>query len=584
MLRKQLYIVSILSILLPILLIGSFLVRNNYSLLYSHHQDMLQSENLRVRSIIFEITTSITNVCDTLREDEGLYELLGTKYMTQEEARLALETYSSIRDIYERHTDISSIKIYTKNPTLYSYGHIEVVDEENEAWFERLTEKQGYYWDTLVSENQFGIKSHELILYHMVKLPKTGEVNLIVISVSNNYLKNRIDNNKLDVDLTLGGDPVFFSTLKQTGQVIDFNGYETIPFYQYRGQTQYFGHSALLEVSTFKPIKSQDSIHIFSSDLEAIQAIKRILNVTMLIVFFSVAIPIVIIVKYTRQLTNRVDTLRTEMHRVTGGDYNIIETFKGNDELAELFADLKIMIASIKDRDQTIFDNRIKEQQLINHQQKMELEILASKINPHFLYNTLETIRMKAFSNDDLEVANGVKLLGRYMRYNLESTGEATTLKSELDFIEIYLKIQKLRFTSKIDYQMVIDESLDTDHILILPLLIQPIVENALLHGHEETIEGGLIEIRVMSAQQDVLIDVWDNGCGMNEEALTKLRRKIRGEEKPLKSSFGLYNIHQRLKLYYGESYGLHVTSTIEKGTTIGFMIPMKNDKEVGSC
>ena len=119
------------------------------------------------------------------------------------------------------------------------------------------------------------------------------------------------------------------------------------------------------------------------------------------------------------------------MHRVTDGDYNIIDTFKGNDELADLFYDLKVMIHAIKSRDQKIYEISLEEQRLLTHQGAMEFQLLSSKINPHFLYNTLETIRMKAFNSGNREVSNAVYLLGKYMRYNLESSSETKSLAEE---------------------------------------------------------------------------------------------------------------------------------------------------------
>lgn len=574
MLKRQLYLVYIISVLVPIMLIGGYLIQNNYRLIYQHHQDMLISDNLRVRSIIFEVTTSITNVCDSIAEDPGLADLLSNRYESWEAARSALESFTTAKDYYERHTDISSIKIYTVNETLHNYGHIERVTEDNGAWFEDNVSRPSYYWSTYHGANNFDVPYVELQLVHRITLTDTGEKALIVITVSGNYLKNRIDNNELDVDLSVNSDPIFYSTWKQADKKPIFNDYDQVEYYRFSGNTEYLGKYGLLEASTFKPIKADDQIFIFSSDFDALPDIQKILIVMILIVGVSTVIPTLVILKYTRQLTTRVDTLRTEMHRVTGGDYNIIETFKGNDELAELFADLKYMISSIKERDQAIFDGKIKEQQLINHQQTMEMELLSSKINPHFLYNTLETIRMKAFANDDLDVANAVKLLGKYMRYNLESTGEMTTLQSELSYIEIYLGIQKLRFTSKINYTIEVDDSIETDNIKILPLLIQPIVENAILHGHEETIEDGRIDIQIMDMGDSVKVEVSDNGCGMDDITLNRLRFKLEQEEKPTKTSFGLYNIHQRLKLYYGEAYGLSIESEVNLGTVIDFILP----------
>ncbi len=160
----------------------------------------------------------------------------------------------------------------------------------------------------------------------------------------------------------------------------------------------------------------------------------------------------------------------------------------------------------------------------------MEMKLLASQINPHFLYNTLETIRMKAFSQGNRDVANAIKLLGKSMRYVLSNTKTAaTTLDKELDYIDTYLAIQKIRFGSRIDYSIRVSPKLEKagNFYRILPLLIQPVVENAISHGIEDTGEDGNLILHLDPSPDMVrlIIKVFDNGCGMSPELETKVKR-----------------------------------------------------------
>lgn len=581
MLKRQLFLVYIFSLFLPISIIGSFLMWNNYNTLYEHHQDILASDNLRIRSIIFESTTSITNICDTIADDPELHRLVKNDYDSWNAARDELVDYTQISDIYSRQTEISSINLYSNNKTMHSYGHFNVIDNENKDWFDEAIKQPGYHWSTIISTNQFGLDYEELQLVKHINIQNSKYDVMLVITISNNYLKNRIDNNDLTVDVTVNNDPIFFSTWGNSNKTIDFMSYQDEEFFSYSGADEFMGDTSLLEISTIKPIKSEDSIYIFSRDPLALEKIRTLQLIALLIIAMSIIVPGFIIVRYTLQLTNRVNTLRTEMHRVTGGDLNIIENFKGSDELADLFKDLQIMIHSIKDRDQTIFDGQMKEQHLLHHQKEIELELLSSKINPHFLYNTLETIRMKAFNSDNQEVAQAIKLLGRYMRYNLESTGELTTLKSELEYIYIYLSIQKLRFSERIDFNIDIDDTINLEKITILPLLIQPIVENALLHGHEQTLENGIISIKCTDTGDYVKITVADNGSGIEEKKLEQINENIIDSSTKDKSSFGLFNIQQRLMLFYGEACLLNIDSTPGEGTTISFDVPKEPREEL---
>ena len=184
---------------------------------------------------------------------------------------------------------------------------------------------------------------------------------------------------------------------------------------------------------------------------------------------------------------------------------------------------------------------------------------------------------MKALSNQDRDVATAVKLLGKYMRHNLESTGISISLRTELEYIEIYLNIQKLRFGDKINFAISIEPGFSTSNYYILSLLIQPIVENSIIHGLEEVESNGMIHINISTDQDNdtVIIAVSDNGIGLTEEELDKLLTRIHSREKRSTSSIGLFNIYQRIQLCYGNAYGLTITSTPNEGTTVSIILPL---------
>lgn len=575
MLRRQLYRIFVSILLIPALLIGLYLLIYNYRLIYDHHTDMLKSDNLRVRSIIYDVTTALTNVCEIISTNEGLHTVLSTEYETSHQAMNALMDFSLLKELNNRYPEISSLKVYMNNATISSYGHVVHVEASDVAWFEKALEHPGYKWGINTYTDKYSNIYKELQVVYPIVIPNSETDALLVISVSGNYLKNRINNNTLNVDLAVNDDTIFFSTMQNEDQLIDFHAYQNVPYFSYTGKDTYNGEKALVEVSALKPVKTSDFIYIFSVDKEAINRLDRLLNTEILIIAFTILIPTIVIGLYTRQLTFRITTLRTEMHRVTAGDYNIIDTFKGNDELADLFYDLKVMIHAIKTRDEKIYEISLEEQRLLTHQGAMEFQLLSSKINPHFLYNTLETIRMKAFNSGNREVSNAVKLLGKYMRYNLESSSETKSLAEELEYIQLYLDIQKLRFGERIQYTVSIDSELDPKALYILPLLIQPLVENALLHGLEDTLENGMIWIRCIKRADQLRVEIEDNGKGMYPETLNQVRKKISVSEMKDKHSFGLHNIQQRLLILYGEASGLTFDTKPNVGTCIGFSIPL---------
>ena len=300
--------------------------------------------------------------------------------------------------------------------------------------------------------------------------------------------------------------------------------------------------------------------------------------------------PWILIHYFARYFTNRVTVLRNEMKKASNEEEILAQSFGGEDELSEIYADLQVMVRKIKEKDAKMYEARLSEQQLLNEQQVMEMKMLASQINPHFLYNTLESIRMQALTAGNREVANSIKLLGKSMRYVLENTGTAmVTLKKELDYMETYLQIQRIRFGSRFNYEIHMQQGFDPNHYMILPILLQPIVENAILHGMEQVEENGLISVSMeaIPAETDkgtasveeaggrIKICISDNGCGMTEEELEALQIKISQKTLNRKSSIGLCNINQRIRLCHGEEYGMKIDSTLGKGTTITVTLPI---------
>ena len=158
------------------------------------------------------------------------------------------------------------------------------------------------------------------------------------------------------------------------------------------------------------------------------------------------------------------------------------------------------------------------------------------------------------------------------MRYVLDNTGiQYTTLAKELSHIETYLEIQRLRFGDRVNYVLECQDGLEPEHIEILPLLLQPIVENAILHGLEEVESGGVIKLSVTKDAKScfVIIAISDNGCGMDAKTLRNMRRNLEKGTMNNRYGIGLYNINQRIRLCYGTGCGLTVESTEAEGTTV---------------
>nr|WP_281380431.1 sensor histidine kinase [Gracilibacillus halotolerans] len=199
--------------------------------------------------------------------------------------------------------------------------------------------------------------------------------------------------------------------------------------------------------------------------------------------------------------------------------------------------------------------------------------MLASQINPHFLYNTLEMIRMKALMNKDPEVAQLVKMLSKMMRSSLERTDRLISIEKETELISYYLQIQQMRFGEDFSYHVEVEETLKKYYIL--PLIIQPLVENAMIHGLEAKEDRGFIRIVLLERKDFLEIEVTDNGVGIPRDTLKEIQERMDVETYQSEGNrIGLHNVQQRIKLYHGKDYGLTIESIHGLGTTVHMKLP----------
>ncbi|MGN0152000.1 MAG: sensor histidine kinase, partial [Wujia sp.] len=398
----------------------------------------------------------------------------------------------------------------------------------------------------------------------------------LVICLDNNNLKNRLNQNNYIVTASLESKNIFYSNESENinTQLIfpdDFNG----GYYHYTGPMMIDGEKQLTDYLTYASYKTNDKFYIRISDKSAYKSVNRIIKLYIIILLIVTIVPALLIMIFTSLFSKRITILKSAMHQASMGDYNIIDTFEGSDdELAETFHDLKVTVDMIHEKESMYYLSQINEQRLINKQQQMEYNMLASQINPHFLYNTLETIRMQALTGNTADVITSIKLLGKSMRYVLDNTGNnSTTLDKELEHVQTYLTIQHIRFGERVNWDIIVSDACNTENIRILPLLLQPIVENSIVHGLEEADGRGMITINIDLKDDLLNITIKDNGIGMDSVTLERLRTNMEHHASNAQS-IGLYNINQRIKLFYGEQYMLAIDSIQNVGTVVTLKIP----------
>ena len=219
-----------------------------------------------------------------------------------------------------------------------------------------------------------------------------------------------------------------------------------------------------------------------------------------------------------------------------------------------------------------------------------ELTALQSQINPHFLYNTLESVRGQALIDGNTEIAKMMEALSAFFRYSISRKGSLVTLRDELNNIENYMMIQRYRFNNRFSMEIFIDEEDEVAYEFRIPkLIIQPVVENAIFHGLEEKLEGGKVTIEIIVTEKNLIITVSDNGKGMDGRTLAELNEcihsgmvaRVKDGKSQTNMGIGLPNIHKRIQLLFGEEYGLSVYSTPNQGTDVEITVPASSERKV---
>lgn len=282
------------------------------------------------------------------------------------------------------------------------------------------------------------------------------------------------------------------------------------------------------------------------------------------IMFFAIFILVFLNMFVSSRIANPIRALEKSVKKLESGVKYVDISISGSYEIQHLGKAIRSMVNQMH----TLMDNIVIEQE---SKRKSELNALQAQINPHFLYNTLDSI-IWMIENENYDGAIiMVTALARLFRISLSKGKNIITVRDEIEHARNYLTIQNIRYKNKFTYNIETDE--ETLNLATIKLIIQPLIENAIYHGMEFMGGDGEILVKTYVKEKDLYIDVIDNGLGMTQEvADTLLTNKRKVEKKS--SGIGLKNVHERIQLYFGAEYGLEIYSEPDEGTTIRIHMP----------
>jgi two-component system sensor histidine kinase YesM len=324
---------------------------------------------------------------------------------------------------------------------------------------------------------------------------------------------------------------------------------------------------------------------IIQNKKNLLQELNRIRMLTVLVMSTCFLIGLIICWYLALLFVRPIEKLTLSMKRLQKGDFSQRVQFHGNDEIGILGQGYDTMVQRIKELIDDVYKSKLK-------QKEAELRSLQAQINPHFLYNTLNTICWTAQQKGEYELAEIVYSLSQVFRLSLNDGEDQITIHREVEMIRNYLYIQQIRFQPRFTYEIDVDPSIQ--HLMIPKLLLQPLVENAIIHGIEPLDGSGLIHIKIYMDRLGLFIEVTDNGVGIPEERLNQIKRHVEdlrdngAVNKPTPTpdsskrlGWALTNIKERLVLTFGSNAKLHIHSSIHKGTQIQIVIPSIKERSV---
>lgn len=478
----------------------------------------------------------------------------------------------SLKGIADTKTFINAVIIYDRLGRIYDSGSLEGVEDVSRAYFDKFAgSAYGLEWaDTSASNYWQGTSKYDVIkLFQKFNSDRVGQtLGLVELTIMESYIADQYRN------IDIGKNGSIFIVNKQ-GLVSSHTDkrelYKSVadqPYFSWvtahEGGEQFRDASGreLLVVSRYFPrldwtIVGTVPVREIMKDNDILT--QRFLALGIVFVLTGVILSFVIATSITKPLNK----IKATVKNVQEGNLDVWLDLKSRDEIGALAREFNKMV----DRTKTLMSSMVEEQK---RKREFELAALQAQINPHFLYNTLESICALADLKRNADIVAVVNRLASFYRGVLSKGNAIIPMEDEIHITRTYLEILKVRYGAQLDYSF--DIEMNVYRCQTVKLLLQPIVENSVYHGLKNKRGKGLISVRAAVDGDMLKIMVEDNGVGMKPEMLEGIFKPLQDQGR--QRSFGLKSTDERIKLYFGMEYGLSVSSEYGAGTTVTVKLP----------
>lgn len=371
---------------------------------------------------------------------------------------------------------------------------------------------------------------------------------------------NVINGSRYDSDIS-----AIQNDLKLSAEIKGKEGYRSV----WHNNSEYMAFYETLDIGNLKIIGIVPMNEIISK-------VYPLLSISITILVGCIILILVVSSIIWTNIARPLKKLQGLMGQIENGNLKVRMKYNGKDEIADLAESFNFMIDKLN---MLIFENyqtKLRESELVILNKEAQFKALQQQINPHFLYNTLESINWMAYKIGATDIYSMVNALGRFFRGVISRGDDIISFGEEIDYLKNYIYIQKTRYQDKLDIILEIDDEIK--EFKTIRLILQPIVENAIVHGVERLKKGGIVRVRGYVSGIFVCFEIQDNGVGMPEKKLKQIMELADVPESEVDKSagIGVINVYRRLKLYFGEESSFKIESEEGEGTSVKFSIPVK--------
>ena len=441
-------------------------------------------------------------------------------------------------------------------------------------WFRRAVDGEGDFFFTGPHRNTIGERDDVVISYSTII--SYGDINrdpspaVLLIDLNFNAVEELLESVHLSQTgyayiISNDGDIVYHPKemlIAEGSMEEDLDSVSTHVFGSYI--SEFRGRERLTIIQTVEQTRWRIVGVAFMDEL--LEPLRMFRTSLMVIMVLSVIVAVLLSNIISKWITKPLRKLEAGMRSVQNGNFSVKEPVDGSKEVVSLSQSFQAMVQRIEE-----LMEQVRTTEALKRQR--ELDALQAKINPHFLYNTLDSVVWMAETGNSKGVVKMVTALASLFRISIAKGHDTITLKEEFSHVRSYLDIQSMRYKDKFTYSIELPEELENQPTI--KLLVQPIVENSIYHGIKYLQDEGIITIKAEDRGDRIAMIISDNGVGMRKETLNSLLdRNSTHEHSSEGNGIGLLNIDERIKLSYGEEYGLSITSEPDEGTTVMIIIP----------